>query len=134
MGPLLFNIFLNDLYIVFNSSIPILFAYDTNLIFKDKYANTLKLTMNNELNKLNILLSENKLTINIDKSSYILIHDKFNDKKYINKFVLHINGNIINRVQYYTFLGITIDDKLNWKKHIDNIRLSFLKLYQLYIN
>ena len=28
--------------------------------------------MNNEHNKLNIWLSENKLTINIDKSSYIL--------------------------------------------------------------
>ena len=48
--PLLFNKFLNDLYIVFDSSIPILFADDTNLIFKDKDANTLKLTMNNELN------------------------------------------------------------------------------------
>ena len=69
--------------------------------------------MNNELNKLNIWLSENELTINLP--SYILIHDKFNDNKYINNFVLHINGNIINRVQYYTFLGITIDDKLNWK-------------------
>ena len=38
--------------------------------------------MNNELNKLN-RLSENKLTINIDKSSNILIHDKFNNNKYI---------------------------------------------------
>ena len=84
--------------------------------------------MNNELNKLNIWLSENKLTINIDKPSYILIDDKFNDNKYINNFVLHINSNIINIVyyicihvymytlQYYTFLGITIDEKLNWKK------------------
>ena len=68
--------------------------------------------MNNELKKLNIWLSENKLTINIDKSFYILIHDKFNDNKYINNFVLHINGNIINRVQYYKFLGITIDETL----------------------
>ena len=74
-------------------------------ICKDKYANTFNLTMNNELNKLNIWLSENKLTINIDKSFYILIHDKFNDNKYINSFVLHINGNIINRIQYYIFIG-----------------------------
>ena len=34
LGHLLFNIFLNDLLIVFNSSIPILFAEYTNLIFK----------------------------------------------------------------------------------------------------
>ena len=34
LGPFLFNIFLNDLHIVFNSSIPILFADDTNLILK----------------------------------------------------------------------------------------------------
>ena len=117
LGPLLFNIFVNDLHIIFNSSIPIgikdiLFADDTNLIFKDKGVNTLKSNMNNEHNKLNISLSENKQTINIDKSSYILIHDKFNDNKYINNVVLYINGNIINRVQYYTFLGITIK-KLN---------------------
>ena len=47
LGHLHFYIFLNDLHIVFNSSIPILFANDTDLIFKDKDANTLKLTMNN---------------------------------------------------------------------------------------
>ena len=27
-----------------------------------------------------------------------------NDIKYINNFVLYINGNIINRIQYYTFI------------------------------
>ena len=36
LSPLLFNVFLNDLHIVFNSSIPILFADDTNLILKIK--------------------------------------------------------------------------------------------------
>ena len=45
--------------------------------------------MNNELNKLNIRSSENKLvTINIDKSSYILIHDKF---RYTNEYKHNIS-------------------------------------------
>ena len=35
-----FNIFVNDLHLVFNSSIPIVFVDDTNLIFKDKEANS----------------------------------------------------------------------------------------------
>ena len=38
-----------------------------------------------------------KENINIDKSSFIVIHNKFNDNKY--NVVLHINCNIINRVQ-----------------------------------
>ena len=53
-----------------------LIADDTNLIFKDTYSITFKLTMNTELKRLNIWLSENKLTIDRSKSSYILIHDK----------------------------------------------------------
>ena len=64
-------------------------------------------------------------------SHQILIHDKFNDNKYINNFVLHINGNIINRVHYYTFLGITIDEKLNLKKHIDNIAIKLSKVVSI---
>ena len=46
LGPLLFNIFLNDLHIFFNSPIPILFADDNNLILKYKYANINTLIMN----------------------------------------------------------------------------------------
>ena len=87
--------------------------------------------MNNELNKLNIWLSENKLTINIDQSSYMLIHGKFNDNIYIHNFVLHINGNIINRLQYYKFLAITIDEKLVWITHIDNIAIKLSKVVSI---
>ena len=61
LGPLFYNIFLNDLHMSFNSSIPILFAENTNLIVEDKDYNTLKLSMNNELHKLNIWLSEKKI-------------------------------------------------------------------------
>ena len=82
-----FLIYYLMIYILFNYFILILFADDINLIFKDKDANTLKLTMNNELNKLNIWLSENKLTFIIDKSSYSSIHDTFNDNNYINNVV-----------------------------------------------
>ena len=86
--------------------------------------------MNNELNKLNMWLSANKLIINIDKSSYI--HYQFYDNKYINNFVLHINCNIINRVQYYTFLRITIDENLNCKKkYIDNIAIKLSKVISI---
>ena len=54
----------------------------------------------------------------------MLIHAKCNDNKYITNFVLHLNDNISNIVQYYTFLGIAIDKKLYWKKHIE------IKLYK----
>ena len=57
---------------------------------KCKYAINLKITIHNELKKLNIRLPENKITINIRKASYILLHachDTFSENTCINDSV-----------------------------------------------
>ena len=60
----------------------------------------------------------NKLTINIEKSCYIIID---NINKYYFDNNIYIDNKLLNRVEFYTFLGMYIDAKLNWKVHIDYI-------------
>ena len=72
LGPLLFLIYIND--IVNTSSVLsyILFADDTNLFFSHKNLNTLKLTLNVELNKVTQWFKCNKLSLNLKKTNYML--------------------------------------------------------------
>ena len=58
----------------------------------------------------------NTLTINHKKTELILI-----TKKKINKFDIKINGITIKRKNSSKYLGIIIDDKLNWKNHVQNL-------------
>ena len=54
----------------------------------------------------------NKLTINIEKSCYIII-DNINTHYFDNN--IYIDNKLLNRVECYTFLGMFIDAKLNCK-------------------
>ena len=90
-----------------------LFADDTNLTLANKNHKVLEKEVNAELNKINNWMQINKLTINHKKTKFILI-----TKKKINKFDIKINGIIIKRKNSSKYLGIIIDDKLNWKNHV----------------
>ena len=118
LGPILFILFMNDLHLFSNKCSVILFADDTNIIFKNKNINNLNSLVTNELIKLKNWLIMNKLTINIEKSCYIII-DNINKHYFDNN--IYIDNKLLNRVECYTFLGMYIDDKLNWKAHIDYI-------------
>ena len=68
LGPLLFLIFINNLY----NSTPllktILFFDDTNLFYSHNNIKELLITMNAELSHLNEWFCANKLSLNIDKT------------------------------------------------------------------
>ena len=50
------------------------FADDTSIFLEGDNLNTLFTVINKELNKLSIWLASNKLTLNTDKSHYVIIH------------------------------------------------------------
>ena len=118
LGPILFILFMNDLHLFSNKCSIILFADDINIIFKHKNINNRNSLVTNELIQLKNWLIMNKLTINIEKSCYIII-DNINKHYFDNN--IYIDNKLLNRVECYTFLGMYIYDKLNWKAHIDYI-------------
>ena len=74
LGPLLFLIYINDLPNVSKKLYSNLFADDSSVFLEGNNINSLSTIINEELNKLSIWLASNKLTLNIEKSDYVIFH------------------------------------------------------------
>ena len=123
LGPLLFILYINDICNVSKVFDCILFADDTNLFCSDNDINDLCGIINVELDKLNTWFSVNKLSLNIQKTHYIV----FGNKTIDGKVSVLINNKIIDRVYESKFLGVYIDSRINWKYHIDKTRCKLSK-------
>ena len=123
LGPILFIIYINDICNVSDVVKCVLFADDTNIFCSEKNDTDLQLTLNRELGKLFVWFSVNKLSLNLSKTNYILFCNRSADTD------LNICINTINvtRVQSSKFLGIIIDENLNWKPHIQLVKSKLSK-------
>ena len=139
LGPLLFLIYIKD--IVNSSKVlhQIIFADDTNLIISEKCIHKLQDLLNKELSNVDTWFKVNKLSLNISKTNYMIFCSNKKQKDLETMTLqIKINGEEIKRVNSTKFLGILIDDCLNFKIHIDHLvhKLSkyvglFLKLRHL---
>ena len=120
LGPLLFILYINDIANVSNIFKINLFADDTSLFHThDNFESLIKET-NQELTRISTWLTTNKLVLNISKTNYIIFSSK--GKSY-NKNVrnIKIDGNNIQQVNKTKFLGIVIEEHLNWALHISHL-------------
>ena len=94
-----------------------MFADDTPLLYHGKNSPELQNTINNDLVRFLHWLSANWLVINESKTVFLHFH-----QKPINLPVqIIINNKLISQRPCYKYLGLIIDDKLTWNKHVDNI-------------
>ena len=111
LGPILFLIYINDICNVSDSLQYVLFADDTNIFCSEKKLVDLQVILNRELSKLYVWFSVNKLSLNLDKTNYILFRNRPPDIS----LNLHINNVNVPQVQFTKFVGIIIDEQINWK-------------------
>ena len=101
-----------------------MYADDTTLysnIDSPRQNNAIQLAenkINNELAKVNEWLKINKLSLNLKKSKYMVF--KKTSTTNIN-VTLKIDHLVVDRVDYFNFLGLTIDSQMTWKNHTNNI-------------
>ena len=121
LGPLGFIIYVNDL----PNSVPdlslILFADDTSAFTSHHDLSTLNIIMNNGLDKLNTWFRSNKLSLNLKKTNYMLLGTRNKTNQFKDKFNLSINDTELDEVNAFKFLGVTVDQNLTWKNHIDEL-------------
>ena len=127
LGPTLFLIYINDLpnsTTFFNFR---LFADDSNLFhnFNTKQKDIDMDIVSENLKKVQKWCNANKLTINSQKTNYMIIKSK---NKAVGKIgSVNISGTEISEVSVASFVGIDIDCHLSWKEHIQRINKSIRK-------
>ena len=69
----------------------------------------------------NLWLVTNKLTINAKKTKYMILHKRRDPKflKKVKKFRLNVNNYCIKQVSEFKYLGVLLDNKLSWNRHIE---------------
>ena len=125
LGPLLFIIFINDLCILPIFSKLILFADDSTTFLSgiDIYEVIKKVKL--DLLKICDWLKHNQLVLNWEKTHAIFFpfssHDKINPLVYPSNIFIEIDNHFIEFLPETKILGVTLDDKLKFDKHISNV-------------
>ena len=125
LGPLLFLLYINDMPFSSNILKFHLFADDTSIFFSHKDLSQLELIVNDELSKVSDWLVANKLTLNVDKSNFLIISPSIKNKK--NEIKLAINNKSIAQKDCIKYLGVLLDKDISWKQHIQQVNLKISK-------
>ena len=116
LGPLLFNIFINDLFYVPMKSHITNYADDSSLSNSHKHVSELTVTLQKDTGLAVDWFRDNNLGTNTSKFQGIVLSR--GDKQ---PLVISVLNNTIISTDKIKMLGVTLDDKLNFNAHIDNI-------------
>ena len=125
LGPLLFLIYINDIANICNIFTVYLFADDASLFCYHKNQSELEKIINLNLMELSKWLTANKLSLNIKKSKILFFRRKQDSNKLKSK--IELNNEILEEIENIKYLGITIDNKLTFNRHIDHISQKITK-------
>ena len=85
---------MNDLPNGTNNGNIIMFAYDTNIFFKGKCCISLSTIANQELENIDSWLNANKLTLNVNKTNFVVFLTP-NSQAFSNNLSFYIKNNTI---------------------------------------
>ena len=113
LGPLLFNIFLNDLPL--NSHL-VNYADDNHICLENGNLEVLRKQLQDDSNIAVRWFDKNQTTANPDKFQSIIL-----SRHRVDQFDIDLNGHVISRGNTLKMLGVTLDDNLNFYEHVRNI-------------
>lgn len=123
LGPKLFNLYINDICDVSKRLNSILFADDTNFYCSGENLKDLVEIMTSEMLRLKIWFDVNKLSLNLTKTKFMIFGNRVKE----DEVIMSIDGELIERVTEFRFLGVIVDENLTWKSHIEYIRKKMVK-------
>ena len=135
LGPLLFLIYINDISRASNLGHFVVFADDTNIFVVANSKEDAYKMANEVMQSVHLYLLSNQLHINISKCVFMHFRPNLNNKDrmtcarmkpYNRELNVFVNGTKLKLVDKTRFLGVIIDDKLNWDHHIEYLEKKML--------
>ena len=123
LGPLIFIIFTNDLHKQLMNTASLLFADDTTIYMSHRNLRYLKWCVEEDMKRLITWFKANKLTLNLEKTVCVLFQ-KTGQRQTI---TLDLENVQISSVKEVKFLGIWIDEYLNWCTHVQKLILRITR-------
>ena len=124
LGPLLFIIYINDLPCISNLARFILYADDANIIVTGDTVEEVNMKIAQITRLLIAWVDSNGLSLNLKKTHYMVFTRHRIDSE---KIDVNIAGTKIKRVTEARFLGVILDEKLTWSKHIAAIKTKMTR-------
>ena len=113
LEPLLFLLYINDLHVAIKHCKIHYFAEDTNLLFINKSLKRLNKLLNIDPKNLTNWLNAKKISLTVSKTELFIFKCKRNPLDFNVK--LKVNGKRSYPTDSVKYLGVKIDNKLNWK-------------------
>ena len=118
LGPLLFVIYINDMPEISKFAKFILYADDANIIITGNTLNEIEEQLFSLINALLDWVDSNGLLLNLKKTVFML----FSRQKIALNFTVKIKNTVIEHKSETKFLGVIVDEKLKWTKHIKTVK------------
>lgn len=132
LGPLLFIIYINDIGCLNLRGKLQLYADDAVLYFSSDNLELLERYITEDLLVLNYWFLENKLSLNLKKTNYVLFTKPAVTEKVLD---IKIGNHAIKKLDSVKYLGVYLDKHLNFECHINkmipSLRATIRLLYRL---
>ena len=125
LGPLLFNMYVNDLPKEVEHSQVVMYADDTTIMTSSAIPSNIQVDLEGDLARLEDWFNANNLTLNTNKTEFMLIVNT-NRRKYFNNIRIEVGGKLIAEKEHMKILGVTLNNRLKWDTHarilLNNVR------------
>ena len=90
----------------------------------------IEVILQSDINKVEQWLLENRLVLNLSKTK-VLLFGTIQKLGNVSSFNVKFQDQAIERVSKFIYLGITLDENLNWKEHVDAVCIKANKCLSL---
>lgn len=129
LGPLLFNLYINDLPLCISSSAIScdMFADDSSLHTYGVNSEHINDRLQTSLTEVSNWCTENNMLLNPEKTKSMIVATRQKHQRGLNPLTLSIDGQAIEQVTEHRHLGVVIDNQLKWEAHISSLSRSVAK-------